>query len=76
MQLKHRGIDMALQVYIYKNTSNPIKKIKSVNGLYKYLKTIFPNTDTKDLIFRRDYSDNYFKILLHDKPTGYSLQFV
>ena len=62
-------------ITIYKGTSKPYKRFKSMNGMNKFLKETFKD-NTERLIFKETLS-NYFSIQLNDgTKTLYSMQIV
>ena len=62
-------------ITIYKGTSKPYKRFRSMNGMNKFLKKTFKD-NTERLIFKETLS-NYFSIQLNDgTKTLYSMQIV
>ena len=62
-------------ITIYKGTSKPYKRFRSMNGMNKFLKETFKD-NTERLIFKETLS-NYFSIQLNDgTKTLYSMQIV
>ena len=62
-------------ITIYKGTSKPYKRFRSMNGMNKFLKETLKD-NTERLIFKETLS-NYFSIQLNDgTKTLYSMQIV
>lgn len=57
-------------IYIYTKTSKAVKRFRSVKRFEQWIDKTFP----EDVRFHREYG-NYYKILVNNKPAGYSISF-